>query len=43
MCNEDWDENLATAEFACNNAEDVNVKNTPFMLKYGRHLTRLLT
>lgn len=34
---DDWDDYLATAEFAINNAENVSVKNTPFMLNYGRH------
>ena len=33
----DWDQYLATAEFAINNAENVSVQNTPFMLNYGRH------
>ena len=33
----DWDQYLATAEFAINNAENVSVQNTPFMLNHGRH------
>ena len=32
-----WDDHLATAEFAINNAENVSIRNTPFMLNYGRH------
>ena len=34
---DDWDQYLAPAEFAINNAENVSVQNTPFMLNYGRH------
>ena len=34
---DDWDQFLATAEFAINNAENSSVQNTPFMLNYGRH------
>ena len=34
---DDWDQYLATAAFAINNAENVSVQNTPFMLNYGRH------
>ena len=33
----DWDEHLAAAEFAMNNAWNSSVKNTPFMLNYGQH------
>lgn len=33
----DWDEHLAVAEFAMNNAYNSSVKNTPFMLNYGQH------
>ena len=33
----DWDQYLATAEFAINNAENSSVQNTPFWLNYGRH------
>ncbi len=40
---DDWDEYLATAEFAYNSAENVSVKHSPFMLNYGRIHTRLLT
>ena len=34
---EDWDEHLASAEFAYNNAWHESIKNTPFMLNYGQH------
>ena len=34
---DDWDQYLAPAEFAMNNAENASVQNTPFMLNYGRH------
>ena len=34
---DDWDQYLATAEFAINNSENSSVENTPFMLNYGRH------
>ena len=33
----DWDEHLAAAEFAMNNAWNSSVKNTPFMLNFGQH------
>ena len=33
----DWDEFLATAELAINNAENSSVQNTPSMLNCGRH------
>eukprot|EP00983_Pelagomonas_calceolata_P045183 1139601-Pelagomonas_calceolata.AAC.3 len=31
----DWDEHLASAEFAINNSWQESVKNTPFFLNYG--------
>ena len=34
---DDWDQYLATAEFAINNSENASVRNTPFMLNHGRH------
>ena len=34
---DDWDQFLAPAEFAINNAENSSIQNTPFMLNYGRH------
>ena len=34
---DDWDQLLAPAEFAINNAENSSIQNTPFMLNYGRH------
>ena len=34
---DDWDDCLAMAEFAMNNAWQVSVQNTPFMLNYGKH------
>ena len=34
---DDWDQFLAPAEFAINNAVNSSVQNTPFMLNYGRH------
>jgi len=34
---DDWDEFLASAEFAINNAHQESVQNTPFVLNYGRH------
>jgi transposase InsO family protein len=33
----DWDEKLACAEFAINNAEHTSTGFTPFMLNYGHH------
>jgi hypothetical protein len=33
----DWDEYLAVAEFAMNNAWNQSIQNTPFMLNYGQH------
>lgn len=33
----DWDDYLAIAEFAMNNAWNASVRNTPFMLNYGQH------
>ena len=33
----DWDDYLATAEFAINNAENISIQNTPFMLNNGKH------
>jgi hypothetical protein len=33
----DWDQHLAAAEFAMNNAWNSSVRNTPFMLNYGQH------
>ena len=33
----DWEQFLAPAEFAINNAVNSSVQNTPFMLNYGRH------
>ena len=34
---DDWDQHLALAEFACNNTKNASTKNTPFYLNYGRH------
>ena len=34
---DDWDEYLATAEFAINNSKSSSTEETPFMLNYGRH------
>jgi len=34
---DDWDEFLSSAEFAVNNAYQESVRNTPFVLNYGRH------
>ena len=34
---DDWDQHLATAEFAINNSYQESVKNTPFRLNYGRN------
>jgi DNA polymerase IIIc chi subunit len=33
----DWDQHLDAAEFAINNSYQESVKETPFMLNYGRH------
>ena len=33
----DWDEHLKLAEFACNNAYHTSVDTTPFMLTFGQH------
>jgi len=33
----DWDEHLTAAEFACNNAQQKSTKMTPFFLNYGHH------
>jgi hypothetical protein len=33
----DWDDHLAAAEFAINNAWQKSVQETPFMLNYGQH------
>jgi hypothetical protein len=33
----DWDEHLALAEFAVNNAFHASIQSTPFFLNYGRH------
>jgi len=33
---DDWDDHLATAEFAINNSYQESVKNTPFRLNNGR-------
>lgn len=33
----DWDEYLKLAEFACNNAYHTSVGETPFMLTFGQH------
>jgi hypothetical protein len=33
----DWDDYLAAAEFAINNAWQKSVRETPFMLNYGQH------
>jgi hypothetical protein len=33
----DWDEYLAVAEFAMNNAWNQSIQNTPFMLNFGQH------
>jgi hypothetical protein len=33
----DWDQHLAVAEFAMNNAYHSGIRNTPFMLNYGQH------
>jgi Chromo (CHRromatin Organisation MOdifier) domain len=33
----DWDEKLACAEFAINNADHSSTGSTPFMLNYGHH------
>jgi hypothetical protein len=33
----DWDEYLAVAEFAMNNAGNQSIQNTVFMLNYGQH------
>ena len=34
---DDWDQHLAAAEFACNNAWDESRQETPFFLNYGQH------
>ena len=34
---DDWDEHLKLAEFACNNAYHTSVDTTPFMLTFGQH------
>ena len=34
---DDWDEHLATAQFAYNNAWQESIKETPFFLNYGCH------
>lgn len=34
---DDWDQKLACAEFAMNNAEHSSTGSTPFMLNYGHH------
>ena len=34
---DDWDQHLAMAEFAVNNAWQESTKHTPFYLNYGRH------
>jgi hypothetical protein len=33
----DWDQHLAVAEFAMNNADHSGICNAPFMLNYGQH------
>ena len=33
----DWDDYLGLAEFAINNAFQVSIQNTPFMMVYGQH------
>ena len=34
---DDWDDKLAVAEFAMNNAWNSSIQNTPFMLNYGQN------
>jgi hypothetical protein len=36
-CQTDWDQHLAAAEFAVNNAWHDTLQNTPFFLNYGQH------